>query len=136
MKKLFLFSCIAAIFFACCAQKNTKQSFNLYDKTLTLTELNGKAVTFSSEERAATIFFDKAAGNVNGHLGCNRFHGSFEINGKSLKFSQLAATKMFCFDSMDIEDGFNSALNSTDNFEIKDGALLLKQDEKVLAVLK
>ena len=136
MKKVFMFSCIAAIFFGCCSQKSAKQNFNLYGKNLTLTELDGKTVTFNGEERAATITFNKEEGKVNGNLGCNRFFGTFEINGNSLKFSQMGATKMMCINSMDIEDGFNAALNATDSYEIKDGALILKNGKKVLAVLK
>jgi hypothetical protein len=37
---------------------------------------------------------------------------------------------------MEVETGFSTALNNTDSFEVKDGALLLKQGKNVLAVLK
>jgi len=135
MKKVFILLCIAAIFCGCGVQKKAKESFNMYDKLLTLTELNGSAVTLNAD-RPATITFDKAGGRVSGNLGCNRFSGTFQINGNSLKFSQLISTKMMCFDSMNVEDAFSTALNNTDSFEIKDGALLLKQGKNVLAVLK
>ena len=136
MKKVFMFTCLAAIFFGCCSQKSAKQNFDLYGKPLTLTELDGKSVTFDDENRTATITFNKEESRVNGNLGCNRFFGSFEINDNSLKFSKLGATKMMCINSMEIEAGFSAALNATDSYEIKGGALILKNGKKVLAVLK
>jgi heat shock protein HslJ len=135
MKKLFIFSITITFFACCCSQKNAKQNFNLYDKTLTLTELNGEDIT-AKTEKPATVLFNKTESKVSGSLGCNRFSGTFEINGKSLKISQLIATKMMCFNAMEIEDEFGKALNSADNFEIKDNSLLLKSGDKVLAVLK
>jgi heat shock protein HslJ len=38
------------------------------------------------------------AGKASGRASCNRFMGSVEISGTSIKFGPLAATKMACID--------------------------------------
>jgi len=132
MKKIFLFSLIAATFCGCCAKKSIKDNTNLlFNKEWKLVKLNGKEVKTT---KAFTVFLPNR--RVNGNLGCNSFSGNFETNGKSLKFTQLVSTRMMCLDSMKVEDGFTAALNNADNFEIKDGSLLLKKGKKTLAVLK
>ena len=134
MKKLFLFSLIAAIFAGCCAQKSTTESANLlFNKEWQLVKINGKDVKTT---KAFIVF--SANRRVSGNLGCNNFSGTYETNGKSLKLSQLISTRIMCIDSisMKIEDGFTAALNNIDNFQIKGGELLLKKGKKTLAVLK
>jgi len=135
MKKLFIFSTIATFFFGCCAQKNTKPqtevSNSLFDKNWKLVELNGKVV-----ETEAFMSLNSVDNRVSGNLGCNNFSGTFEINGNLMKFSQMVATRKMCLSSMEIEDGFDTAMNNTDYFEIKNGTLLLKQGKKTLAVLE
>jgi len=132
MKKLFLFSCIAVIFAGCSTQKSTAESANLlFHKEWKLVELKGKTVKTT---KAFIVFAPDY--RINGNLGCNNFSGNFETNGKALKFSQLVSTRMMCLESMKVEDGFVVALNNTDNFKVKDGALLLKNGKKTLAVLK
>jgi heat shock protein HslJ len=53
----------------------------------------------------------KSAGEVMGHGGCNRFFGSYELEGKALRFGPLASTRMACAD-MKSEHAFMSALQS------------------------
>jgi heat shock protein HslJ len=38
------------------------------------------------------------AGKASGRASCNRFTGSVEISGRSIRFGPLAATKMACID--------------------------------------
>ena len=132
MKKLFLFSLVAVTFFGCCAQKSTTESTKLlFNKEWKLVKLNGRTVPTTK----AFIVFSPHQ-RVNGNLGCNNFSGNFETNGKSLKLSQLVSTRMLCIDSMKVEDGFTAALNTIDNFKVKNGELMLKQSKKTIAVLK
>jgi heat shock protein HslJ len=45
----------------------------------------------------ATLEFPEA-GKVAGRASCNRFFGTVEISGESVKFGPLASTKMACID--------------------------------------
>jgi heat shock protein HslJ len=46
-------------------------------------------------ESAATIFFQKD-GHFTGSSGCNRFNGKYTVDGQTIQFESLAATKKMC----------------------------------------
>jgi copper homeostasis protein (lipoprotein) len=56
---------------------------------------------------------------VQGFGGCNRFAGGYELDGKRLKFKQMASTMMACIESMEQEAAFLKALESTASWEIR-----------------
>ncbi len=74
------------------------------------------------------IYIEFLEGNtVAGFIGCNRATGSYTIDNKTqIKFDQLAATRMMCAPSeMAMETKVLEMLNTTDNFTISDGKLML-----------
>src|SRR5208283_1153990 len=46
----------------------------------------------------ATLAFPEA-GRVAGNASCNRFTGSAEVSGDTIKFAMLASTRMACVDN-------------------------------------
>ena len=64
---------------------------------------------------------------VSGYVGCNRVTGSFSIeNETQIRFNQLASTRMACSPSaMELEHKVLELLNTTDNFTIDKGKLML-----------
>lgn len=56
---------------------------------------------------------------ITGNAGCNRMFGSFERNGKNIKFAGVGTTKMFCGDEniMKVETDFLRALGETTKFK-------------------
>ena len=63
-------------------------------------------------------------GQVSGYSGCNRFHGSFTVQGNALTIGPLATTRMACGDdSMVQEQQFLAALASAATWEIVQGSL-------------
>ena len=56
---------------------------------------------------------------VQGFGGCNRFAGGYELDGKRLKFKQMASTMMACKEGMEQEAAFHKALESTASWEIR-----------------
>ena len=63
-------------------------------------------------------------GKVEGNGGCNRFFGSVEIDGETLAFGPLAATKMLCpGPASETEDRFFAALAEATAFH-RDGTVL------------
>jgi heat shock protein HslJ len=61
----------------------------------TLTELDGAAITLASG-RAPTLKLASKDRRASGFAGCNRFTGGYELDGASLRFGNLAVTRMAC----------------------------------------
>ena len=74
----------------------------------------------------ATLEFPEA-GKVAGRGSCNRFFGTVEISGQSIKFGPLAATKMACADDAANaqEVKYLQALQGAERFAFVGPALLI-----------
>ena len=134
--------------FSCTSKKNTVQqkqnsssqveksenvlsneNSGIKNKYWKLIELNGTKVEYVEGMRDAYIIF-KDDSTVNGCLGCNKFHGRFEMDKNNrLKISELIATKMMCLgEGMTLEEEMNRILSIADNFFInEDGFLSLNK---------
>lgn len=100
-----------------------------------LQTLNGTPIDQSLGER--TPYLQLAEGDqVSGKGGCNQLFGSFTVQGSSLKFGELGATKMYCQDTMELEGKFTSALRATDGYGLDGDVLRLMQGDRELAVLR
>ena len=73
-----------------------------------LTELNGKSIAAMRQEPHFILHPDTR--RVSGAGGCNRFIGSYQLNGDQLTFGQTAGTMMACRDEMETEREFFAAL--------------------------
>lgn len=86
-----------------------------------LVDLAGTAALDNIE---ATLEFAEA-GKTSGRASCNRFFGTVEISGQSLKFGPLAATKMSCGDAADAQERkYLDALQAAERYAL-DGSELL-----------
>ncbi|GHV00012.1 hypothetical protein FACS1894159_04980 [Bacteroidia bacterium] len=104
---------------ACCSQRNTTKSAPASsDKTAAtsvqgplterywkLTELGGKPVKPSGQQKEAHLIFKAQDGGVSGCAGCNNLTGAYTLEGQKLTFGNVASTKMMCLD-MSTEDAF------------------------------
>ncbi|HEY2121262.1 MAG TPA: META domain-containing protein [Candidatus Acidoferrum sp.] len=88
-----------------------------------LSDLAGTSVVPNS--KASLSFLD--AGRAAGNASCNRFTGSVTISGDSIKFGQLASTRMACADNAVSaqEDQYLKLLEAANRFELKDNSLLI-----------
>jgi heat shock protein HslJ len=75
-------------------------------------------------------------GEVNGNLGCNSFHGTYELDGSSLTFDpNMAATLAICDgDGQAVEDAYRPALAEVATWSI-DGNVMSLADEAGTVVL-
>jgi heat shock protein HslJ len=91
-----------------------------------LTDLGGTPVV--PDSKASLSFFE--AGRAAGNASCNRFTGGVTISGDSIKFGQLASTRMACADNAVSaqEDQYLKLLEAAKRFEIKDDSLLIFAD--------
>lgn len=100
-----------------------------------LENLEGKPLQMKENGNKVYIHFNDAEKRADGMAGCNRFFGAYELDGMTLKFSQMGATRMSCPD-MNVETAFFKMLENTDRFEIKERKLLLMHGNQVLAEFK
>jgi heat shock protein HslJ len=74
-------------------------------------ELEGKQVP-SRDSIRETYLVLQEGGRIYGSDGCNRVAGRYELKNTSVKFSEMAATRMACIDAGDIDVAFRDALKS------------------------
>lgn len=96
----------------------------LADTGWRLTSLDGEAVEAAGKGGAPTLSLDgdRRAG---GHGGCNRFGADYALDGDSLRFGDIVATKMACPAIGDLERRFFAALKATRSFRAEGDALVL-----------
>ncbi|MDR7128641.1 heat shock protein HslJ [Algoriphagus sp. 4150] len=103
---------------------------NWYDRHLTVVEMMGTPVQTSGSPTDAHLIFNSENGLVNGSGGCNRIFGDFVLDKrKSLKFSQIGATRMAC-QNLSFENRFLDLLDQVRYYEIEDNTMLLKNGRK------
>ena len=99
-----------------------------------LTEVGGSPVSPMADDKQPHILLDPAQNQATGFAGCNNFYGRYELDGASLTFGPMGATRMAC---PDLETGLEmsvfEALESTRNWKKSDGDLLLLDEDAVLA---
>lgn len=85
-----------------------------------LEELGGTAAQGDVE---TTLEFPDA-GKASGRASCNRFFGTFEVSGASIRFGPLAATKMSCGAAADAQERkYLDALQAAERFDFDGPAL-------------
>lgn len=95
-----------------------------------LTELRAELITL---ENKPYLMFAKKSMVVNGFGGCNQLAGSYEISGQKIKLNNIAATRMFCQETMSVETSFLQSLQIINAYRIEGHELLLLQDEVLIA---
>jgi heat shock protein HslJ len=98
-----------------------------------LMELNAKTASAGAGGRRATLRFDADSARVSGFAGCNRFAGSYTLNGDSLRFGPLVMTRMACTDGMELEHDLSAALEATRRYELSSTQLKLFGPSKAIA---
>lgn len=77
-------------------------------------------------------------GKLSGSTGCNRFSGTYRVNGSHMTIGTLATTRMACAEAlMNQEAAFVEAVSSISQFTFDaTGALLLKNDDRTLVLAR
>ncbi len=110
----------------------TKGKYALAETKWKLVELNGKAVTNTSNKEYY-INLDSKTGKFAAFAGCNKIFGSFVMKATTkLAFSNIGSTKMSC-PEMSTETNFNKALTKVDNYMIEGTMLHFHNGKKAVA---
>ncbi|WP_223032545.1 META domain-containing protein [Hanstruepera marina] len=106
-----------------------KQSQKALNGEFSINQINGSKISLED----LTISFNDSLKTVSGYSGCNRFSGTYETIGNTLKIGPLASTKMACTpDRNAVESQFLSLLNEINTYEYLDGKLILKTGDKTV----
>lgn len=108
---------------------------NLRGSAWRLDDLGGAGILESVE---ATLEFSED-GKVSGSGSCNRFFGSAEISGQSIKLGPLGSTRMSCVEAvMNQEAKYLGALQHAERFTLEGPILLIyhKGTEKPLRFMR
>lgn len=97
---------------------------------------NGKGGVLSTANTHLTtaVFSD---GTVSGSTGCNRYNGTYDIEGDQIVFGPAAATRKFCAEPegiMEQEQQFLAALGRASTFQVTPGKLELRDEKGSLQV--
>lgn len=106
---------------------------------LSLEGTEWQLTTFVSGEAASSLLVDTQItaiflqGQVNGTAGCNRYFGSYEVDGETIAVSPLGSTRMACAEEiMAQESSFLAALQAATAFEIEGEQLTITYDAGTL----
>jgi len=114
----------------------TMQAVALEDTRWAFLELNGETITVEVNDKAPYLELNSKKASAYGFAGCNRFFGSYETAGSSLKLGALGATRMACPEGMEQEQELLTAIGSTTRYEIHGSKLLLFADKRLVARLE
>lgn len=80
-----------------------------------------------------TLQFDEKTNAISGFSGCNRFTGTYKLDGNSISFGPLATTRMHCQEANNkMEQNMLAALNNVDSIVFKNQELTLSNKEAIL----
>lgn len=129
--------CIAMLLVFCMKQATMPPGANaatLEDIQRYLTEVGGSPVSPMAGDRQPHMLLDPEEKQVTGFAGCNHFFGSYELEGSSLTFGPMGATRMACPDlETGLETSVFEALERTRKWKQADEELLLLDADEVLA---
>lgn len=76
-------------------------------------------------QNPVTLSFTENESRISGFGGCNRYFGSCNKAGNRISFTGVGSTKMYCQETMSVEDNFFKLLNEVDAFDVQGEKLVL-----------
>lgn len=106
-------------------------SVPLVETNWRLTLLGDEAVDNPPGERAINLQLQAQNPRIVGFAGCNRMFGGYLLNGETLKFDQIGATKMACMDEkrMKLEQRYFDVLSRVSQWKITGKTLELRDGD-------
>jgi copper homeostasis protein (lipoprotein) len=99
----------------CGARMSVSELENTYWK---LTRLGEQPVLVEPQQREPHLVLRSGEGRVAGSDGCNRFMGSYTIDGPAIDFGQMATTRMACPEGMEAGVKFTEALGAAVRYRL------------------
>jgi heat shock protein HslJ len=136
MKKVMSILVIIIAFAACKSAKNKdmdKYSTSFEEKEYQLLAIEDRDV----EEMDLSLRVNPKLRMINGESGCNNYQFNYSLNEDVLDLGYGLATKMYCEETMEIENSFFGATGKVKHFSETENMLyFLDKDGKVLLKAK
>ena len=115
------------------ASKTTLASTpSITDKTWKINLVNLEKIEGNSKDYFLKL--DSSSKQFQAKAGCNQIFGEFEIKDSMISFSKISSTKMYCFDTIAIENSFIAILSQTSKVVVIDSSkFILLTDDIVIA---
>jgi len=101
---------------------------DVFDRVWSLIEIDASPVELGDADTAVNLSFGPVEKVVFGFSGCNRYSGSYKFTAETLSIGPIAATRMMCTNSMELEHSFLSALDNVTSARLDGGTLVLSND--------
>ncbi len=98
--------------------------------TWKIAHINSESIKGDSSEYYLKL--DTASGRFESKAGCNQIMGEFSISNGFISFSKVASTKMYCIDTMQIEELYLSILATPSSYRIMNSSKLLFLKEGIV----
>ena len=108
--------------------KDLNPADSLAENEWILSELGGESVDPGTGPQQISLQFDPSNGSISGSSGCNRFNGSYQVDGDRLSFGQMLSTMMACVEGMELEQQILQSLAQVKSFRIEGNQLMLLDD--------
>lgn len=136
MKKTLLLSLFIILLSACKAGKNNdqkKHSTLFVDREYQLVSIEGRDVT----EMNLAMRINTEQKSISGGAGCNNYRFNYELDEDKLDMGFGVATKMYCEETMDVENAFFAAASKVKHFSQTENMIyFLDEENKVLLKAK
>ena len=137
--KILSIALLSSILFCSC-ESSLIQSSNaknliensITDKTWKITLLNSEKI--QGDEKDFYLKLNSNSNQLEAKAGCNQLFGEFQIKDNFISFSKIGSTKMYCGDTMAIENSFIAILSQTSKVVVIDSSkFILLTDDIVIA---
>jgi heat shock protein HslJ len=108
-------------------------SINIMDREWVAVKVENEETESINTNQRPTIKL--SAEKMSGHSSCNRFHGTYTMNGNKLTFDQIMMTKMFCPETDLLEKLYMKTLSDVRSWEYKQGKLYFFNQEKEIIII-
>jgi heat shock protein HslJ len=122
---LFVFGFFALV--DCSSSQNVDMTASLENTNWILIAMDEKPYKPNDVAKPVTLTLQSDGNRITGFGGCNAFSGSYHLNGDSIQFTILS-TKMYCNETMHVEDYLFKALTKT-TYSIEGDFLTVKNTE-------
>lgn len=111
----------------CSSSQHVDLNNSLENTNWILTEFDGKPYNQNDATKPVSLKLQSEENRIVGFGGCNSFSGSYTVDGNTIQFT-LMSTKMFCSETMQVEDFLFKTLTKVE-YSVDGDFLTLKNIE-------
>jgi len=140
MKRTIFLSALSICFSISCSSqkninKNTETAISITDKEWIVVEIGNEKIEQLEADRFPKLTLSE--GKISGFSSCNRMTGTYTLEKEKIIFGPIAVTKMFCFDTSDLETKYLKLLSEVTFWEYKHDKLhFLNENKEIIIVFE